>query len=270
MSEDVVSELSDAVAASGGYLTQLDAETRGEVVTLLNSCIYDHATPHDLLSLVLVMADLRPACIVSVTQEALSLAHAEELAQNKSALTACDLVGQFFETYDIPFVLRTRSNEGRAGEPASVSLVYHLSFDEERLEQVPAYSDAATGTGLNRETETALGRFLNYPEPAIDAYCDRDHMEGEHLVDALSDDELAEALGELVEIYDAMDLDYRAFTKFILPYVVPETVPACTDRMQTDVTRFLIGGSIASEEYDITLFEQVLADYRDRFAPESE
>lgn len=269
MSEDVISELSDAVAASGGYLTQLDVETRAEVVTLLNSRIYDYATPHDLLSLVLVMADLRPACIVSVRQEALSLEHAEELAQNKSALTACTLVGQFLETYDIPFVLRTRSNEGRAGEPAAVSLIYHISFDNDRLEQVPAYSEVTADSDLSRETETAIGRFLDYPEPAIEAYCDRDHMEGEHLVDALSDDELAEALGDIVEVYDAMDLDYRAFTKFILPYVVPETASDCTDRMQTDVTRFIVGGLIASEEYDISLFEQVLADYRDRFAPES-
>lgn len=281
MNEDWLGEFSEVVGEKEAYLTALDAETRSELVPLLNSCLYGHVGPHDLFNLVLVMLELRPACVISAKRDALSEAHAEEMAQDLHALTACELVGQFLETYDIPFILTTYFSEGWTGRPAEVYLNYHVSFDEERLVQYAktlsgegadlvdaVESEEVTNSGLSRADEQALGELLGYPESAIEAYCDRDHIEGERLVDALSDDELTETLGSLVDIYDAMDLDYREFTKLILPYVVPETASDCTDRIRTDVTRVILGGLLAREEYGITLFEDILADYRDRFAPE--
>jgi hypothetical protein len=126
------------------------------------------------------------------------------------------------------------------------------------------------GTGLRRAEDEALGEFLGYPEAAVDAYCDDDPATDDRLLDTLSDEELTDAFGPLTKLYDALDVDYRAFTASLLPYVVPATVPECLDRMVHDATRFVMAGIVVADEYGLTLFDRVLADYREHLAPDAE
>lgn len=253
------------------YLATLDDETRQEVVEHLNSRLFKHASPQDLFGLVLVLLGLRPACIISATRFALSATVAEEASKDHEALVTCDIVGQFLDTYEIPYVLTTHWSAGRPNRPAEIYLNYHVSFDDQRLESYTdqRLDDPHTESGLVRSEEEALGRLLDYPEAAIQAYCDRDHLSIGYLFDSLSDEELREELGVAVQLFDAFDVDHRAFTTYALPYVVPETAPTCLSRVERDLFRYFLGGILADERYGITLFRQVLADYRTRFAPDA-
>lgn len=272
--------LADELIGEGAYLPSLDAATRREVVEHVDSRLLGFATPHDLFGLVLVMLDLRPACIVSTMQPALTVDHAERIARDHEALVDRDLVGQFLEEYEVPYALRSGFHQGRAGGPAQVFANYHVSFDESRLaeyesrlaEELASGADdrgRRLGSGLPRGEEEALGRLLGYPEPAIRAYCDGDHHSPGRgqLLDTLSDAELAEALGPSASVYDALGLDYREFTRLALPYVVPETVPECLDRVVADASAYLFAGLVTTERYGMDLFSHVLEDYHNRVAP---
>lgn len=272
MPDDPLSEMADELLTADVYLSEVEEQTRQAVVDQLNARLFGHAGPHDLFSLVLVMLDIRPACIISVSQPALSPTQAEKMTQNHNALTTCDLVGQFLDAHTIPYVLTTNSSEGWPNEPAQAHLNYHVSFDEQRLTdfETPLPDDNDSGPGLTRREEEALGRLLAYPEPAIQAYCDGEHLSEGKLFETLSEAAIADALGPLSDLYDTLDLDYREFTTLLLPYVIPATVDECLDRAVRDVGRFIGGGLVAAEAFEITIFNQVIADYRDRFAPDRE
>jgi len=279
VSEVTVEEFRETLVHEEAFLPQLCDDEQEEVVRLLNSKIFGRTGLHDIFGLVLVMLGIRPACIVTSTKYALTENIATDMVTEQAAVASYDLFGQFLEHYEIPYILSSHHSEGSPVNPAQVSLNFHISFDEGRLStfaaaQSNAPSDRSDGMpGLPREMDEALGEFLAYPEPAVEAYVEREHMTGKNevgnLLEELSDEELQTELSVIAEFYDAPELDFREFTRLLIPYVVPTTVPECIDNITRDVVRFMIGGLIAAEDYDITIFSQVLQDYRERFAPNS-
>jgi len=262
---------SDSIIEADSYLPQLDEGTREDVVALLNSRLHSSVRSYDLFGLVLVMLGIRPACIVCSSHAAISAHKAAEMAVDYAAVTTWDPAGQFFDVYDIPFALSTTHSKEHHGDPKQTHLNYHISFDTDRLEQyeenhIPSEPETSKPTRADKE---ALGQFLDYPEPAIQAFCDDEQMAEGHLLDELSDEELQEAFGPLCNIYASSDLDLREFTRMILPYVVAATAPECLDRMVKDSARFIAGGVVAHSEYGITLFGQVIANYEEYYSPES-
>lgn len=264
-----MADLVEGIIEPDSFLAQLEDDSLEECVSLLNSRIYGQAGPHDLLGLVHVMFGVRPACIVSVRRSAISRSTAAAIAEAQDAIPTFDMVGQFLDAFDIPYVLTTKPTEGRAGNPAEAHLNYHVSFDQERLSSyAKVHAEETTDRrGLTRTEEEALGVFLGYPEPAIQAYCANEQMTHGSLLEELPDEELEESFGSFSDVFELLDVDSRAFVNVLLPYVVAATVPECLDRMVRDVARFLGSGLVAYTEYEITLLNQVIVDYRDRFAP---
>lgn len=104
--------LSDLLIDRDLYFADLDDDTRDELVALLNARLYGHAGPHDLFGLVLVLLGIRPACLVSGSRPALSPELAVEMAADHASLARCDLVGQFLDSYGIPYALVNKHGDG--------------------------------------------------------------------------------------------------------------------------------------------------------------
>lgn len=68
---------------------------------------------------------------------------------------------------------------------------------------------------------------------------------------------------------DDLDLDHREFTRLLIPYIVASTILDCLDGVVHDALQFLTDGILTAYEYHITLFDQVITDYRERFAPDA-
>lgn len=264
MSEDSIEDVLESVG-EGSYLERLDADKRETLITQLNARIDGRVLPGGLFGLLLVMLDLRPACGVTSVRRAVSLEKARDLAENPESGSAWDPLGQFLELHDIPYELLANYTDKHAEARAVVNLNYNISFDQERLDWYARENTISpTQEEPSRADERLIGELFGYPDAAIDAFCDRDHLREGHLIETISEEELMETLEGITEFYDLLDVDYRSFTMWLLPYVVPATAPECLDRIRVDMTRSFVAGLVSAERYECTVFDQVVRRYKNR------